>query len=42
MGRLAIIILAFTAVLFGVNGLTEEIENLVNLQDNIYEVIGDQ
>ena len=42
MGRLAIIILAFTAVLIGANGLQEEIENLVNLQDNIYEVIGDQ
>jgi hypothetical protein len=42
MGRLAVIILALTAVLFGVNGLTEEIENLVNLQDNIHEVIGDQ
>jgi hypothetical protein len=42
MGRLAVIILALTAVLFGVNGLTEEIENLVNLQDNIYDVIGEQ
>jgi hypothetical protein len=41
MGRLAVIILALTAVLFGVNGLQEEIENLVNLQDNIYEVIGE-
>lgn len=42
MGRLTIIIVALTAVLFGVNGLQEEIENLVNLQDNIYDVIGDQ
>ena len=41
MGRLAIIIVALTAVLFGVNGLQEEIENLVNLQDNIYDVIGE-
>lgn len=39
MGRLAIIILALTAVLFGVNGLQEEIENLVNLQDNIHDVL---
>jgi len=42
MGRLIVIILAFTAVLIGANGLTEEIENLMNLQDNIYDVIGDQ
>jgi Sec-independent protein translocase protein TatA len=41
MGRLAVIILALVAVLFGVNRLTEEIENLVNLQDNIYEIIGE-
>lgn len=39
MGRLVIIIVALTAVLFGVNGLTEEIENLVNLQDNIHDVL---
>lgn len=39
MGRLAIIIIALTAVLFGVNGLQEEIENLVNLQDNIHDVL---
>lgn len=39
MGRLAIIIVALTAVLFGVNGLQEEIENLVNLQDNIHDVL---
>ena len=41
MGRLAIIILAFTAVLIASHGLQEEIENLVNLQDNIYDVIGE-
>lgn len=39
MGRLAIIIVALTAVLFGVNGLQEEIESLVNLQDNIHDVL---
>lgn len=37
--RIIIIILALTAVLFGVNGLQEEIENLVNLQDNIHDVL---
>lgn len=42
MGRLAIIIVALTAVLFGVNGLQEEIENLVNLQENIHDVLEDR
>jgi hypothetical protein len=41
MGRIIVIILALSAVIYGVNGLTEEIENLVNLQDNIHKVIGE-
>lgn len=40
--RLIIIILAFTAVLIASHGLQEEIENIVNLQENIYQTIGDQ
>jgi len=41
MGRIVIIILAFSAVIYSAGGLTEEIENMINLQDNIYEVIGE-
>jgi len=39
MGRIIVIILVLGAVIYSVNGLTEEIENLVNLQDNIHEVL---
>jgi hypothetical protein len=42
MGRLAVIILAFSAVIYSAGGLTEEIENMINLQQNIEDVIGDQ
>lgn len=39
MGRVIVIILAFTALLLGTYGLRGEIENLVNLQDNIHEIL---
>jgi len=39
MGRIIIIILALSAVIYSAGGLTEEIENMINLQQNIEEII---
>jgi hypothetical protein len=41
MGRVLIIIVGLTMFLIGVQGLTEEINNLVNLQENIIKSMGD-
>ena len=39
MGRVIVIILVMSAVIYSAGGLTEEIENMINLQQNIEDVI---
>lgn len=41
MGKIIAIIVGFTLLAIGMNGMHEEISNLVNLEDNIYQVLGD-
>lgn len=41
MGRAIILIAAFAAMVIGMHGLTEEVNNLVNLQQNIEYTIGE-
>jgi hypothetical protein len=39
MGRVIILIAVFAAMVVGLHGLTEEVENMINLQQNIQSVL---
>jgi hypothetical protein len=41
MGRAIILIAVFAAMVVGLRGLTEEVENMINLRQNIEAIMGE-
>jgi hypothetical protein len=42
MDRIIVIAFVFGGIFLAIHGLTEEVENMINLQQNIEEILGDQ